>query len=74
MCIPQRPYEKGARRDSPDIQGLVLFFQQDGSYMPVVAAVEGDCVALIFRDSPALCEAGFTITIRFEVNRSSGPQ
>ena len=74
VCIPQRRYGKGAGRDLLDNQRLVLFNREDGSYIPVPAAVAGNYVGLVCRDLPAFGEAGFTITIRFEVNGSSHPR
>ena len=75
VCIPQKKYAKGAGRDLPTNQNVVLFIRQDGSYIPVPAAVEGDYAGLINRDITALDETvvGFTITLRFEVNRPSHP-
>ena len=60
-------YERGAGRGLPTSRDLVLFTRQDGSYIPVSAAVRGDNAGLINRDVPALGEAGYTITLRFEV-------
>lgn len=68
VCIPQRRYDKGADRGLPTSQVLVLFALQDGSYIPVTAAMEGDHAGLIDRNLPALGEARYTITLRFEVN------
>ena len=48
----------------------MVFVRQDGSYIPVTAAVLGDYEGLVNRDLPVLDPAGFTITVRFEVNRS----
>jgi len=47
-----------------------VFVRQDGSYIPVTTAVLGDYGGLVNRDIPVLTETGFTITVRFEVNRS----
>lgn len=71
MQLPQNRYGKGAGRDHPDNQNIVLFVRQDGSFITVPAAAEGDYTGLVCRDLPALNEAGFTITLRFEVNGSS---
>jgi len=71
MQLPQHRYGKGAGRDHLDNQNLVMFVRQDGSFIPVPAAVNGDHTDLVSRDLPALGEAGFTITLRFEVNGPS---
>ena len=72
MCIPQRRYERGAGRDLPNNQGLVLFVRQDGSYISMTAALRGYYAGLVNRDLPALPqEAGYTITLRLEVNISN---
>lgn len=49
----------------------MLFFLEDGSYLPVSAALRGDFTGLTHRDVPALAEAGSTVTLRFEVNGST---
>ena len=69
--IPQRPYGKGVARGAPNCQNLVPFVRQDGTYIPVDAAIRGDYAGLVFRDIPGLYEAGYTITLRFEVSRST---
>lgn len=51
-----------------------MFVRQDGSYIPVSAALGGDYTGLLDRDLPALPEAGYTITLRFEVNRPYVPR
>ncbi|KAF9653229.1 hypothetical protein BDM02DRAFT_3182774 [Thelephora ganbajun] len=66
VCIPQKKYEKGAGRGAPNNQNLVLFVRQDGSYLPVIAALDENYDGLVNRDLQALGEAGFTIIIRFE--------
>lgn len=48
----------------------MLFVRQDGSYLTVTAAVEGDYTSLVNRDIPVLGEAGYTIALQLEVNRS----
>ena len=68
MCVPQKRYEKGADRNP------VLFNRQDGSYIPVPAAMAGDYTNLTRRDLQVLGEAGFTIALQFEVSGSSRPQ
>lgn len=70
MCVPQKKYEKGAGRDLPTSQNLVLFVRQDGSYIPVTTAALPDYSGLVNRDLSVLAETGFTITVRFEVNMS----
>jgi len=73
VCVPQRRYEKGAGRNLLTNQNLVLFTREDGSYIPVAAALKGEYTGLVCRDLPVLSEAGFTITLRFEVNGSHCP-
>ena len=73
MCISQKRYEKGAGRCAVENQNFVFFVRQDGTYIPVSAALEGDYAGLVARDLPVLGEAGFTITLRFEVRRFSYP-
>ena len=69
-CVPQRRYKKGAGRELPDNQRQALFVREGGSYIPVPAAVpDEDFNGLVSRDLPALGEAGFTISLRLEVNR-----
>ena len=55
-------------------QNLVLFVREDGSYIPLTAAMEGDFTGLADRDTSAFDTAGFTITLRFEVNRPNLPR
>lgn len=43
---------------------MVFFIRQDGSYIPLTAALGEDYAGLVGRDLPALGEAGFTITLR----------
>ena len=73
VCVPQKKYEKGIGRDLPNNQSVVLFVRQDGSYIPVTAAVGGDYDGLIDQNTSTLNEAGLTITLRFEVNRPNHP-
>ena len=73
VCIPQRRFGKGASHDHPTNQNLVLFIRQDGSYIPLTAAMGGDFTGLVNRDTSAFDMAGFTITLRFEVNRPNLP-
>ena len=70
VCIPQRKYGQGAGHGAPNHQNLVPFIRQDGTYLPVTAALRGDYIGLVGRDAPGLYEAGYTITIRLEVSRS----
>ena len=70
VCIPQRRYDKGAARGSPNYQNLVPFVRQDGSYISVNAAIEGNHAGLLTPDVPGLYAAGFTITLRLEVSKS----
>ena len=74
MCIPQKKYAKGAGRDLPTSQNLVLFVREDRSFISVTAAVGEDYTGLVSRDIPALDTAGFTITVRFEVGRPNHPR
>ena len=53
---------------------MVLFLREDGSFIPAPDAMAGDYTGLVDRDLPALGEAGFTITLRFEVNMLSRPR
>lgn len=53
---------------------MVFFIRQDGSYIPLTAALGEDYAGLVGRDLPALGEAGFTITLRFGVNKPYRPQ
>ena len=71
VIIPQRRYEnKGGRGLKFDNQNLVSFVREDGSYMPVTAALAGDYAGLLYRDLPGFpSETSFTITLRFEVNK-----
>ena len=53
----------------------MAFVRQDGAYIPVKAALEGDYTGLIAHDLPAFGpEAGYTIIVRFEVNEYSLPR
>ena len=70
ICIPQRKYDKGAARGCPNYQNLVPFVREDGTYIPVNAALQGNFIGLVARDVPGLNEAGFTISLRLEVSRS----
>jgi len=66
-CIPQKKYEKGAGRGLPTNQNLVPFIREDGTYIPVSAALVGDHSGLIARhDLPGFGEAGSMTTLRFE--------
>ena len=59
----------------PGTPNLVTFVRQDGTYIPVKAALEGDYAGLIDYDIPAFGpDAGYTIKVRFEVNRFSLPR
>ena len=69
VCIPQRRYDKGAARGAPNYQNLVPFVRQDGTYISVNAAIEGNYAGLVARDIPGLYAAGYTITLRLEVSR-----
>ena len=55
-------------------QNPVSFVRQEGSYIPVTAALEGNFTGLVNHDLPVLADAGWTITIRFAVNRSCRPR
>jgi hypothetical protein len=67
VYIPQHRYKAG--RSSLNNQDLVSFVRQDGSFIPVTAALNEDYTGLVGCDLPVLDEVGFTIIIRFEVNR-----
>ena len=51
-----------------------MFIREDGSYIPVPAAVDGNFNGLVNRDIPALDEAGFTISLRLTVSRPYRPR
>jgi len=69
VCVPQKRYGTGAGRALLTNQNLVLFVREDGSYIPVTAALAEDYSGLVGRDLPVFGEAGYTITIQFEVIR-----
>ena len=69
VCVPQRRYGRGAIRDSLLNRDLVVFFRNDGSYLPVSAALEQNYADLIMRDIPTLGGTGHAITLRFEVKK-----
>ena len=67
--IPRRRYENGAGRGLQNNQNLASFVLEDGSYVPVTAAL-GDYVGLLNHDLPGFPgEAGLKITLRFEMNK-----
>ena len=74
VYIPQQRYKRGAGSGHPENQGSVRFVRDDGSYLPAAVALEGHCVGLVNRNCPVLEEAGFTVTLRFEVNRPYHPR
>jgi len=74
VCVPQRRYGRGTGRGAPAHQNLLLFVREDGSYIPVVAALANDCAGLVARDFPVFSDAGFTITLRYEVSRFPCPR
>lgn len=61
----------GRGRDSLNSQGLVLFLLEDGSHLPVSAALRRDYAGLTHRDEPAIVESGITVTLRFDVGRTA---
>jgi hypothetical protein len=67
--VPQRKYNKGAGRGNAENQDLVIFLQENGSYLRVMKALGEDYAGLIGRDQEVLPGAGYTISVRFEVNR-----
>ena len=48
----------------------MLFFREDGSYLPVLTAIREDYAGLIDWDVPTLAEAGHTVMLRFEASVS----
>jgi len=46
-----------------------VFVREDGSYLPVTAALKEDYTGLVGRDLPVFSGAGYTVTIQFEVIR-----
>jgi len=72
--VPQRECGKGAGRGFPNNWNPVSFLRQDGSYIPVTTALEGDYAGLLNRDLPALVRTGFTITLQLQVKRSYRPR
>lgn len=68
--MPQRLYNNGIGRDSPENRGLEFFFLVDGSYLPVKEALKNkyDGHDLMGKDSPAVVTAGPTLMVRFEVS------
>jgi len=67
VWVPQRRYGNEAGHRLPNNQNSVSFVRDDGSYIPLTAALEGNYADLVNRDLPVLGEAGFTISLRFEV-------
>jgi hypothetical protein len=67
--VPQRRYNKGAGRENAENQDVVIFIQDNGSYLRVTKALRGDYTGLIGRDQEVLPGAGYTISVRFEVNK-----
>jgi hypothetical protein len=68
-------YERGTGR-SPSAnvkEGLVPFLLEDGFCLSVSQALDKDYkfTGLIRRDEPALPDARQTVTVRFEVNRTT---
>ena len=72
--VPQWGYELGAGLSSPNNQHPVSFVRQDGSYIPVTAAWEGDYSGLVKRDLPALGEGIFSVRLQLQVNRARHPR
>lgn len=69
VYIPQRRSANESRRDVPNNQNLVLFAREDGSYIPVVSALQADYAGLLDRDLPVLDGTSAKIAVRFEVNK-----
>jgi len=74
VCVPQRRYGRGTGRGVTAHQNFLLFVRQDGTYIPVIAALANDYTGLVARDFPVFSDAGFTITLRYEVSRFSRPR
>ena len=74
VWIPQRGVKIGAPYGFPNSWNLVSFVRQDGSYIPITAALERDYTGLANRDRPALDEAIFTISLQLQVSEPYFPQ
>jgi len=74
VYIPQKRYGKRTGGGFLHDPGLVVFIRGDGSYIPVVDALAGNCDGLVDRDDSGLAQSGYTITLRFEVNRLYYPR
>jgi len=68
VWIPQRRDQNGASFLLRDVQNSVPFVRQDGSYLPVTAALEGDYTGLVNRDLPALDDGIYTVALQLQVN------
>jgi hypothetical protein len=72
--VPQRKYERGANQDAAEHQGLVLFIEEDGSFLKLTKALcEGYTGRFANRDAALPPEVGQTLILRFEVNGSTIP-
>lgn len=69
VWIPQRGARPGAPYGFPNSWNLVSFVMQDGSFIPVTAALERDYTGLANANRPALDESIFTITLQLQVNK-----
>ena len=74
VCIPQTGYENRASLIFPNTQSSVLFIRQDGSYIPVTAALDGDYSGLVNRDLPALGEGIFSVMLQLQVSGARCPR
>ncbi|KAF9793476.1 hypothetical protein BJ322DRAFT_131219 [Thelephora terrestris] len=66
VCVPQRPYKNGTAREDPKHRHRVLFMLEDGSYLPLIRALEERYSGLMNRDIQVLVEVGDTLMIRIE--------
>lgn len=74
VWIPQRGVRPGPPYGFPNSWNLVSFVRQDGSYIPVTAALGRDYTGLANRDYPALDEAIFSVSLQVQVSRSYYPR
>jgi len=74
LWIPQRGARLGPPYGFPNSWNLVSFVRQDGSYIPVTAALERDYTGLANRDRPALDQAIFMISFQLQVNKPHYPR
>ena len=74
VYVPQRRYRNGTSHGFLNNQNSLSFIWDDGSYIPLTAALVGNYTGLVNRDRLVLGEAGFTIALRFEVSRFYRPR